>query len=104
MVEDFVPVQQPLGLNSCLSTAITSILNNLGCNVSPETVSDWCKEDPLGCFPDLTMEGLRDHDWQMACRNSEHEMHTFVNDPDNPTPVIALLKPDFDHSTDHAVV
>jgi hypothetical protein len=36
--------------------------------------------------------------------NTAHEMRALVNDPDDPTPVVALLKPNFSHQTDHAVV
>jgi len=107
MVEDFSPLQQPLGSFSCLPTAIASILiNHFHVSVSPGDVSDWCNEDPLGCVLDLAIDGLRHNGWlmQQLKIDPEAEMRAFVNDEDDPTPVIAIVKPGTQFATDHAVV
>jgi hypothetical protein len=107
MVESFFPLQQPLGSNSCLPTAIISILRNqFGSDVVPEDVSDWCREDSLGCDLDLAVEGLRENGWSMQrlVGDPEAEMRAHVNDPDKAVPVIAIVSTRSGLTSSHAVV
>jgi len=105
MVEEFEPEQQRPGSNSCLPTAIRAILRYYGRDVTQSQISNWCQEGPDGCVIDLAMDGLCAQDWDVIepTDGPETEIRQYVNDENEPTPVLVTIKPAFSDVTDHAV-
>ena len=106
MVEGFEPIQQPPGSNSCLPTSVTAILRHLGRHVSVSQVSAWCKEGPDGCVLDLALDGLRSHNCDVSelTHDVESKLRSYVDDQDEPLPVLVTVKAPFSAAMDHAVV
>lgn len=106
MVENFPLLQQKLGSYSCLPTCITAILQYFNLMVTVEEVSGWCNEDSDGCVIDVAMQGLRDQDCDIIklTNDPENEIRQYVNDPNDPMPILVTIMPAFSSDMDHAVV
>ncbi len=106
MIEDFPLLQQRPGSNSCLPVAVTAILQHFGENVTEEQVSEWCGESRDGCVIDFAMQGLRDQDYEVLeiADDPETRIREYLNDEDNPLPVLVTIMPAFSDVMDHAVV
>lgn len=106
MVEEFVPLRQPPGSKQCLPTAIAAILQYHGRYVTIDEVSDWCKEGPSGCVIAIWVPELIDHDCivEELNRDPEDELRSHVNDPNDPLPILVMVKTPFSPDMDHAIV
>ncbi len=110
MVYSLIPLRQPLGSNSCLSTCVCAVLRAHGISVKREEVAEWCEEDIDGCVFFIAVNGLREAGFEVEeVRDTAKLLALFQEDElqSEPEPVIVTLKnPELwrIENMDHAVV
>ncbi len=94
MIESFPRLQQPLGSNSCLPTAIRAVLIWYGVEDSEllDSISEICGESELGCDFDTALAGLRVEFEIVDLSQSEEEIRALVSGTGDPQPVIVNLR------------
>lgn len=110
MITSFPQLKQPTGSQSCLPTVVRAVLLWYGLpaqDVSQADVSNWCQEGPRGCWIDTSIEGLREHgfDVEELIEEADQQIRETVLDAEDAQPVIVTIKlPGPSFYSDHAVV
>lgn len=100
----FRPLQQPPGSNSCLPTCVRAVLSWHGQEVSPDQVSEWCREEADGCEFFLALQSLQAEGFDVVEVQDEGVLLEMFTGED-PDPVIVMVRtPSMTPNTDHAVV
>lgn len=100
----FRPLQQPPGSNSCLPTYVRAMLSWHGQKVSPNQVSEWCREEADGCEFFLALQSLQAEGFDVVEVQDEEALLEML-DGEDPEPVVVMIRtPSMSPSTDHAVV
>ncbi len=111
MIENFLPLRQPPGSNSCLPTCVHAVLRWHGSPATLDEASEWCHEDALGCDWSKSLDGLIKADSGFEVEELREgagqwqRLQELVSDINDPQPVIVTLQEPFrDFNGDHAVV
>ncbi len=99
MIENFLPLRQAPGSNSCLPTCVRAVLLWLHYPATLDEVSEWCHEGILGCLWTEALDGLTDAGFivdELRERTYAWErLRERVDDPDDPQPVIVTVQMPF---------
>lgn len=113
MIQNFTPLHQEPGSNSCLPTCVRAVLQWQDHSISQGDVSDWCGESILGCLWSDALAGLDDAGFTVdelrglsgPGEDDLAELRAIVQDEDAPQPVIVTVQEPFrDQNGDHVVV
>ena len=105
MIENFPLLRQPPSSNACLPTVVRAVLLWHGERLTLGQAAEWCGQIEDGCWVDAALESLRfeGFDVEELRRDADDAVRAFVQDPDDPQPVIMTLQNKVDSRTDHAV-